>query len=362
MASIVKEGRAEIFLEKFEEYRGPGKRTAGFYNPAFSMDRDLQIIFLACMVREGVRRILDSMAATGVRGIRMAKEVEGELEVDINDSSRAAVKIIEKNVERNGVDVKVFNKNVCSLLEERKYDYIDLDPYGSPAPFIPCLFSGMKKRCYVSISATDTATLCGAHRKKCLRRYGAIPVRGHGVKEAGVRILLGFIAREAASHDYGFVPLISYSRSHYFRVYGMMEKGAKRADECLKNMGWLYWDDGWNVSPLEYPVRNAHGPMWIGEIHSVKLIRRMTEEMKSRVLEHEYEIRKLFTYFEKEADMPPLYYETGNIASDFKAGQPRINVLLHKLRENGYRAERCHFSPDAIKTDAPYSIIGKFFV
>ena len=146
MASIVKEGKVRISLENFEEFKGPGKKMAGFYNPTFSMDRDTQIVFLKCITRRGVNRILDSMAATGIRGIRMAKEVEGEKEVDINDVSREAVKIIEKNVEMNRVRVNIFNRKICSLLAERKYDYIDLDPYGSPVPFLPCIFQGMKKR------------------------------------------------------------------------------------------------------------------------------------------------------------------------------------------------------------------------
>ncbi|MCD6481865.1 MAG: tRNA (guanine(10)-N(2))-dimethyltransferase [Thermoplasmata archaeon] len=361
MASIIREGKAEIFLENFENFKGPGKRMPGFYNPTFSMDRDIQIVFCQHIVNRGARRILDAMAATGIRGIRMALEVEGEKEVDINDCNVLSFQIIKKNVEMNGAIVNIFNRKICSLMEERRYDYIDLDPYGSPAPFIPFIFSGMKKKTYVSISATDTATLCGAYRKTCMRRYGAIPVRRDGVREAGLRILLGFIARAAAVHDYAFVPLISYAHSHYFRVYGLMERGARKADDSMRNVGWIYWEDGWKISPFEEMVKDASGPMWIGGLHDITFIKEMRKGMDSMNLEHEHEIRKLLHHFEEEAEMPPLYYETGRIASETKGKQPKMDALIENLRGMGYKAGRCHFTPNAIKSDAPYSEIMKLF-
>ena len=358
---MIEEGRAKIFLEDFTSFRGPGKKKPGFYNPSFSLDRDIQLLFCQYAVNNGARKILDSMAATGIRGIRMAKEVEGEKEVEINDVNPESYEIIRKNVEINGVEVKIFNKNICSLLQERKYDYIDLDPYGSPIPFIPCLFSGMKKRSYVSISATDTATLCGANRRTCIRKYHAIPVEGHARKEGGLRILMGYIARQASSYDYGFIPILSYSRGHYFRIYGLMEKGARKAEESMAKVGWIYWDDGWKSLPFERTIEKAYGPMWIGRLHDISSIKKMEKLMDKMKLENEGNIGILFSYFKKEFFLPPMYYESNIIASQVKGKQPKIEKLIYRLKNSGYQAGRCHFAFNAIKSNAPYSEIKKLY-
>lgn len=52
-------------------------------------------------------RILEALAATGLRSIRYAKEVEGLDEIVANDLMREAVEMIEKNVKANGVEGKV---------------------------------------------------------------------------------------------------------------------------------------------------------------------------------------------------------------------------------------------------------------
>jgi tRNA (guanine26-N2/guanine27-N2)-dimethyltransferase len=52
-------------------------------------------------------RILEALAATGLRSIRYAKEVKGFDEVVANDLLNDAVKMINKNVEANEVADKV---------------------------------------------------------------------------------------------------------------------------------------------------------------------------------------------------------------------------------------------------------------
>ena len=108
-------------------------------------------------------------------------------------------------------------------------------------------------------------------------------------------------------------------------------------------------------------VKDAGGPMWTGGLHDVAFIKEMRKELGSMNLEHEHEIRKLLHHLEEEAGMPPLYYETSRIASEAKGKQPKMDALIENLRRMGYKAGRCHFTPNAIKSDAPYSEIMKLF-
>lgn len=52
-------------------------------------------------------RILEALAATGLRSIRYAKEIDGLDEIIANDLMNQAVDMINKNVKVNGVEDKV---------------------------------------------------------------------------------------------------------------------------------------------------------------------------------------------------------------------------------------------------------------
>ena len=65
----------------------------------------------------------------------------------------------------------------CQLAQEY-YDYVDLDPFGTPVEFIPAALQALKRNGILAITATDTAPLAGTQAKKCVRRYGADAVPG----------------------------------------------------------------------------------------------------------------------------------------------------------------------------------------
>ncbi len=140
MAALIEEGSVKILLETLHEYRGPGRKGTGFYNPTLEIDRDLTVAFCAYAAREGAHTFLDGLAATGIRGIRIAKEVGGDISVDINERTLESYELVKKNIVLNGVKARPLNHDLRMLLQQKKYDYIDMDPYGSPAPFIPYLF------------------------------------------------------------------------------------------------------------------------------------------------------------------------------------------------------------------------------
>jgi len=345
---MIEEEGVKIYTLEKENYVGPGKRKAGFYNPTWKFDRDLQILFSKYAYERGARKFLDGMAATGIRGIRIKKEIE-DIEVDINDFNKSSYKIILENVKKNEIEASVLNEEFCSLLSRKKYDYVDLDPYGSPAPYIPCIFRGINRRAFISVSATDTATLNGIFKKACIRRYGAIPLRMQGKKEIGLRILIGFISRIAAIYEYEFIPKISYSHSHYFRIYGCAEKGAKKSDESMKKIGWVYWENGWKIKRFEgIPSKKFAGPLWIDKLHDTSLLLTFPK-------------MKMLNLFIEENSINLPYYESNVVAREIKARQPPIKKLIEKLKSMGYNATRTHFGGGAFKTDAPYDVILQIF-
>ena len=87
--------------------------------------------------------LLEALSASGLRSIRYAKEIPGLSDIVANDFSKKAVESIERNVSANGVSdaVRASNEDAAALMysrrkAEERFTIVDLDPYGSAAPFL----------------------------------------------------------------------------------------------------------------------------------------------------------------------------------------------------------------------------------
>ena len=231
------EGETEVFVYiNKKNLKGPGSRSRlPFYNPSMGVNRDLSIIIVQYLCNNFSKnlKVLDGLASSGIRGVRFANEIDGDFDVTINDWSEECFNLIKKNVDKYGFrNVKVENKNLNILLSDQFYDYIDVDPFGSPFSFIDSAMRSIKNDGILACTATDTATLCGVYPKVCLRRYSAIPFHSFIMHEVGIRILLGYLCREAAKYDKEIMRVLNY----YTRlpIIGITYEIAKTKDNTKK--------------------------------------------------------------------------------------------------------------------------------
>ena len=218
-----------------------------FYNRAMETDRNMTVVLLRLFQKAGYLPIekfkaLDGMGATGIRGLRIAMEVPGS-SVTINDVNPHAVDLIAENIGMNGsMNVSTTRQDIRNILCENRFDYVDVDPFGSPAPYVEYALHSLGRKGVLAITATDTATLFGSYPQTCLRRYDSVSLRCFLSHEIGLRILLGYVIRKAASNDLCALPLLSYSHDHYYRAYFSVEKGARKADLLLNDIQYLIYD------------------------------------------------------------------------------------------------------------------------
>ncbi|MEM0493439.1 MAG: tRNA (guanine(10)-N(2))-dimethyltransferase, partial [Candidatus Thermoplasmatota archaeon] len=241
------------------------------------------------------------MAATGIRGVRLAKEIEGDIHVTINDQDEEAYKLIKRNIKFNRVrNASASKMDLNLLLSLDKYDMIDIDPFGSPAIFIDSAIRSIKHDGIISCTATDTATLCGVYPRVCLRRYSAYPYHSPIMQEVGLRILIGFIAREAAKHDKGIEPLICYSTDYYFRLYIQVKKGRLYADETISKISTIRSKD---LSCFTYKKGgyDTIGPLYIGALAKKGIIKEIREILFRKKLNTERELCRLLDLLEDES-------------------------------------------------------------
>lgn len=360
----VREGSTDLLVPKSFCRRGPGKNTGEvFYNRQMQFSRDLSVLLSRAAFRDG-DRVLDGLAATGARGIRMANEGRSGATFVLNDRNEQAFDLMRRNVELNGLEeeVTVSCRDLRALLSEDSFGYIDIDPFGTPVEFIDAAVQSCRNRGIVAVTATDTAPLCGTYARTAVRRYGARPLRNSFCHETGLRILIGHVVREAAKHDRGCVPILCYSADHYFRCHFRMVKGARRAEDSLGMLGYVLYNpdtlDRRVVSERPKEGSVFAGPLWTGDIHNDDLLGALgpTEGLGcARRLE------KMIALWKGEMGLPPVHYVVDELARLTKCHPPKMSALVEALREAGAAAALTHFDPKGIKTDLPFEDVVRQF-
>jgi len=376
----VNEGKVEVLVPKLEAFvEKPGdyapSKAPVFYNPIMEMNRDFAVlnlqVYQAKMGRE--LSVCEPLAGCGVRGIRFAVEVEGVKQIVLNDINPEAFKLMKFNVEKSGLAEKimVLNTDANLLLNSfaaprKRFDYIDVDPFGSPAPYLDSSIRALKSRGLLALTSTDLAPLCGVHSKACIRKYGAKPLRTEYCHELAVRILLGSLAKTAAKHDVGIQPVFSYYADHYIRTYTKIFYGAKKADKSLKEIGYIHHcfkclhrettKGLFNLEKKRCPECKGKmeiaGPLWIGKIAHKEYCKKLLEELEKRNFKNERRMRKILNLILEEIDGPPTYFDVGEISDRFGCLTPSPKKVVAKLREEGFFAALTHFKSTGLRTNA----------
>ena len=143
----------------------------------------------------GGLRVLDALAATGLRSVRYAKEVPGVKKVVSNDIEAEAAKKCQENATSNGCESlveAVCGDAVAHMINSRgdPYDVIDLDPYGSAAPFLDGAVQAISDGGLLCVTSTDMTVLSGGYPEVCYAKYGAMPTKAKHLHEYALRVLL----------------------------------------------------------------------------------------------------------------------------------------------------------------------------
>lgn len=347
----IKEGKTRLVVPEDHSIRGPGKRVGKvFYNRQMRFNRDISVCLFSAIDLKG-RSALDAMAGTGARGVRIANEAEGDFNIWINDAVPEAHGIIQRNIELNDLEnAFAINEDLRCLLTKRVFDYVDIDPFGSPVPYLHSAIIGCRRNGILAATATDTAPLAGTYPKKCIRRYGARPLRGRFGHEIGLRILIGHIVREAAKYDRGVEPILCFYADHYFRVHLRMREGGGRADEGLEQLGFIEYDaETGRRSISEMPGPTSYGPLWTGPLFDPAIL---TSMESGKDLAEPRRMEKILETWKSELDIP-FFYDSDEISAILGISPPPLDAILEKLGERS-NVSRTHFSPTGFKTDLDF--------
>lgn len=354
------------------------KKLPVFYNPRMEFNRDLSVVVLNTYTqnrKEGIR-ISEPLTGTGIRGIRYALEVSKVKQVIIGDQDRTSVELAKKNITMNNVDDKVSIKHIDANLHlssiaigKNQVDVVDLDPYGSPAPFLDSAARAVnKKNGLLCITATDMPALVGIKKRICIRKYGAVPLKTMYAHETALRILIAASVLAITRHGHGTQPILTHSTDHYVRIYLKIHRGKEKAKQTVSRLGYICHCERCftrNMITLSEPMGKMcpecggplmiGGPLWIDELANKNFVRKCIKEAKKLPLGKIKDVLKLLHRIVGELEISPTFFDIHILAKRLKISSPPLSVIISNLRRRGYLAARTHFNNTGIRTNAAAS-------
>jgi tRNA (guanine26-N2/guanine27-N2)-dimethyltransferase len=344
-------------------YASIGKITADmdvFYNPVMKTNRDISIAFLNALKRpEKSLSAVDLMAGSGIRTLRMLKECPAIGKIIANDMSATALETLKRNLSANHMqdDKRIMLSQedaIRCLSTNGAFDYIDVDPFGTPNRFLPMAIERTKHKGYLAITATDTSALAGTYKMAGIRKYWGVPLRNELMHEVGIRILIRKVQLLASSLERAMIPLYVFSTDHYIRLFFENARGKKKADDCLLQHKYLLYCETCgerkiseeNVSLCCEKKMQAAGPLWTGPLWNASLAQKIAELSPSGLTKTIAQEAKLLTVG---------FFDLHKLAKLHHTSIARTDRMTQALMTKGWKVSRTHFVDTALRTDCPHA-------
>ncbi|XP_013877500.1 tRNA (guanine(26)-N(2))-dimethyltransferase isoform X2 [Austrofundulus limnaeus] len=340
-------------------------------------------------------RVLEALAASGLRSVRFALEVPGLQSVTANDFSHKAAALIARNAQYNRVShlVQASCKDASMLMYEmrgknERYDVIDVDPYGSPASFLDAAVQAVSEGGLLCITCTDMAVMAGNCGETCYGKYGSVSLKAKYCHEMALRIILHSLDQRASVYQRYIQPLLSISADFYIRVFVRVFTGQATVKNSASKQALVYncvgcgsfhfqrmgrrIDNGKNMKycaatgpPVGLECEHCGqrhqlgGPIWAEPIHDLGFVQKVLAAVSGNPSRFgtSKRIAGMLSMVAEELQDVPLYYTVDNLSSIIKSETPPLLQIRSALLHAGYRVSLSHARKNAVKTDAPPAAI-----
>ncbi|XP_056136120.1 tRNA (guanine(26)-N(2))-dimethyltransferase isoform X2 [Lampris incognitus] len=340
-------------------------------------------------------RVLEGLAASGLRSVRFALEVPGLQSVTANDFSTKAAALISRNAQYNGVShlLQASCRDASMLMYEmrgkkERYDVIDLDPYGSPATFLDAAVQAISEGGLLCVTCTDMAVMAGNSGETCYSKYGSVSIKAKYCHEMALRIILHSLDQRAGVHQRYIQPLLSVSVDFYIRVFVRVFTGQSIVKNSASKQALVYNCVGCGSFHLQrMGKRTSHGkhmkysaatgppigpvcehcgqkhqlggPVWAEPLHDMAFVQKVLVSVSGNPSRFgtAKRIEGMLSMITEELEDAPLYYTIDHLSSTVHCNTPPLLQLRSALLHAGHRVSLSHACKNGIKTDAPPSVI-----
>lgn len=364
------EGKTKLIVPSKSMIDKTPPKEPAFFNPRAQKTRDFSIIAYGAFLKnyQGPKLFLEGFSGLGARGIRVANELQFD-KVIINDLNPNALKIARNSAKLNNLkNLEFSEKEICSFFSNYskkgcRGTIVDIDPFGSPAPYFDCGIRATMHGGILSVTATDLQVLNGLFQNACKRRYGGIPVRTEYGNEIAIRLILGCLRTVAARLDIEILPLYVESDMHYYRVYVQI---FNRPDQ-EENLGYILHCFNCNNREISLEQKETcslcnskikvAGPLWVKNLFNKDFVEKMAEVESELSLGKNY--HSILTKCLKESEINEVYFTLDEVASIVKQSPPKLEDAISDLQKYGFKASPTAFSPTGFKTNARIDEITK---
>ncbi|EME27013.1 tRNA (guanine-N2-)-methyltransferase [Galdieria sulphuraria] len=345
--------------------------------------------------------VFEAFSATGLRAIRYATEVPHLFPIIANDMDQASYETIQQSLLLNeNVQGKVFANlgEATDVMYKHRFgasqwDIIDLDPYGTAAPFVDSAMQSIKNRGLLCVTSTDMRSLAGVQGGICFARYGSVPCTWPKAyrNEVGLRILLSFLQKTASRYGKYVEPLLAIFVDFYVRVFVRVYESGLQSQRSIQHQAYVYACNScpsFFLQPLGAirnfgeanekvvcakgpPVEGAcpychselslYGPIYTGAIFQQnvveKLLHQLENDSKWSYLPCKERLKGFLTVLCHECADIPLFVDCNDMSKLLRTSPPPQASIREVLRKRGYRVSTSHLRPTALKTDAPFELI-----
>ncbi|XP_014269291.2 tRNA (guanine(26)-N(2))-dimethyltransferase [Maylandia zebra] len=340
-------------------------------------------------------RVLEGLAASGLRSVRFALEVPGLQSVTANDFSAKAAALIARNAQYNGVShlLQASCRDASMLMydmraKKDRYDVIDLDPYGSPASFLDAAVQSVSEGGLLCITCTDMAVMAGNSGETCYSKYGSVSIKAKYCHEMALRIILHSLDQRAGVYQRYIQPLLSVSVDFYIRVFVRVFTGQATVKNSASKQALVYNCVGCGAFHLQRMGRRTSngkhmkysaatgppvgpecehcgqrhqlgGPIWAESIHDLEFVQKVLSAVLGNPCRFgtSKRIEGVLSMVTEELEDVPLYYTVDNLSSTMHCNTPSLLQFRSALLHAGHRVSLSHACKNAIKTDAPPAAI-----
>ncbi|KAI3384991.1 hypothetical protein SNEBB_005167 [Seison nebaliae] len=281
--------------------------------------------------------------------------------------------------------------------DEHLVDVIDIDPYGSPGPFLQSTMKCLKKSSspigsLLMVTATDAAVLCGsAGGDASWARYGTVTApKMPYCHETAIRSLLYTISRVANDNDGCYIePIVSMYSDFYIRLFLLVKRSPVEAKKSAQNIGYSFICTNctsYHIQPLmkvksvntntRYEPTNIQanskceicgsnlritGPFWIASINNSQFIQNLIDDNTQLELSTKKRIAGRLSLLQEELDDVPFFYLLNQLSKTFRCRSPTINEIRSALLSANYRVSFSHCEKSSLKTNASSNVMMALF-
>ncbi|WVN88091.1 N2,N2-dimethylguanosine tRNA methyltransferase [Cryptococcus depauperatus CBS 7841] len=276
-----------------------------------------------------------------------------------------------------------------------RVDVVDLDPYGTAAPFIDAAIGCIADGGLLAITCTDLAVLAGQqYPEKCFSNYGGTNVHAEFTHEAALRLVYHSLAQVAARYGRYITPLLSFSIDFYVRLFVRIHTGPEQVKKLASQTGVVYTCQ-YCQTPVTQPfgkmaiketakgkvmdsfktvagptasngsqcvecggTMHLGGPLWLGPLQDNEFAKRVLKDIEETEKEYKTYNRMHGMLTLTSQELPdPWFFTANRIAKSLHTSSLPLPKILSALLNAGYKISRSHCAPGAIKTDAPRSFL-----